>query len=547
MFHFVSRFRKSIVALFIALTLAFSIQKAHASWSEFVAYAPAVTSAAAGSAGLVTAGTFLGLTPVGWAGIGLVVLATVLVASDVLSETGKTAVVVSTVPHSISPNPDINPGDVTAPVSARFLTINTVNSFSYLYTTSTSGSTTCNNTASGVSCPPLSADFSRLYPRLSEYFATAYSKQLVAFSLAAPGAAFCPAAGAPNGCLLAHFSDKIAAWPGYGSLVTAGTSYSTTTFDSAAANGGYKAASGYSGSAIQLSFPLASGSSLECNTSTSFYSFSLNACISKTASAASLNDGICKVSFNDNSVPVFNPFDPDCARAKDKMSLAVTPGSSSSAPRVSVTDPATGKQVITERPAAAGQGATPGSTVVRERIPDTTTNTTTEKVTITEPAGVSAANPAGAPVTAGSSQVVNAGTGSAAGSPLSSVVISNWPTNQSVTCTNCSAATVTFPERLKIDAEIPAGSEALPAAPAVESTTSFLDPVKNRLSSFLDFQLPAHTASCPALRIEFNAWGLNVNQSSNYLCELLEENRALFQGLMSFVYIASAIVIVLGA
>jgi hypothetical protein len=84
-------------------------------------------------------------------------------------------------------------------------------------------------------------------------------------------------------------------------------------------------------------------------------------------------------------------------------------------------------------------------------------------------------------------------------------------------------------------------------AAGFSDATSFLDPVKGRLSGFFDFQLPSHSSQCPALSVDFTAWGLDIHQSSGFLCDWLYDNQALMQGLMQFVFLASALVIVLRA
>lgn len=80
-----------------------------------------------------------------------------------------------------------------------------------------------------------------------------------------------------------------------------------------------------------------------------------------------------------------------------------------------------------------------------------------------------------------------------------------------------------------------------------ETADGLLDPLEDRLNDFFSFTLPPHTAHCPAMSFDFTIAGYSVTPSSNFMCETLEDNRALFQGLMAFVYVFSAITIVLRA
>jgi hypothetical protein len=101
-----------------------------------------------------------------------------------------------------------------------------------------------------------------------------------------------------------------------------------------------------------------------------------------------------------------------------------------------------------------------------------------------------------------------------------------------------------------IDTQIPSESSALPSAPAdlvAKDHKTFLDPLKDKLAGFAEFEFPAHTSSCPAFAFNFNVWGVSYDVSSNYMCEWLEDNRALLSGLMYVSYLIAAIVIFLGA
>lgn len=298
------------------------------------------------------------------------------------------------------------------------------------------------------------------------------------------------------------------------------------------------------------------------------YDINTNTCLYKSEG---MDDGLCLVSPSSASVGyLYNAADPDCVKVVSIGGMNFQPGTPGGngappvSPSVTVVDPSSGSVLIQEAPALAD--STAPTTKVTTRVPDRTNNTTVQNVSTVAPGTQSAANPTAAPVQSSAVRDIYPGTNPSAaptGPAMQQVAVSNWPAvlkvEGTVTCSNCAQANtgngntqpvnVNVPDRVKINGEVPDGVPTdLPTAPAdLKDVDTFLDPLKDKFAGLMDFQLPAHASSCPALHIQWRAWGLDLDVSSDYMCQTLEQYRTLLQGLMYFSYVVAAIIIVLGA
>lgn len=285
-----------------------------------------------------------------------------------------------------------------------------------------------------------------------------------------------------------------------------------------------------------------------------------NMCVFKPQA---IDDGYCKVSPSKTSYKYeFNPADPDCIKAVALGGMNFTPGSPGgngvppTPPQVSMTDPSSGSVLIQSAPGVVDPSSS-AQTVITQRVPDVKNNITKETITRLSPGTSTSTNPSAAPVPSQSTTNVYPGTNpgtSTTGSPMQQVAVSNWPSsitvNGTVACSNCTSAApvVNVPDKMKIDGEVPGEFSSLPVAPTdLPAADTFIGKLKTRVAGFADFKLPAHASSCPAIDIHWNAWMVNIDASSNYMCSFLEQNRALFQGLMTFAFTVGAIIILLGA
>lgn len=554
------RFRRYAAALLAAFVLFMAVDRARAqvgavapAFSSFTTIAPAVGGVAAASAGLLTFGSNLAayFNPyTATVAIGAVILGSALIYYDSSSPTGKTALEVSTLPLSSDANPDISSTPSVTPAVAvpalfQFKGFSPVPYLYYDRTACANDPTTCNGSPAYAS--KMSTQWSAFQSKLATFLRDTYAVEL-AYAQYWPSASTgnCSSSttsaqysGTAGACLYLYFGDnKPASY--LANLPTTGAVYT------------------YVGSVYMTQSVL--GNAVDCG-STSFYSYIVGNCVAKSPETSEV-DGKCRISFSDSGNAVYNPYDPDCSRAKSAGALTPTPGGPSTPPGVTLYDSATGRKVTVERPATTAQG-TPGNVTLTEYEPDSTTNTTRKTTVTTAPVAPTAANPAGTPAVTGAGTSVLPGTGAnVSPTAASQVVVTNWPAtlnvSGSVTCTNCTTTApaapvvnvnpvLSLPERMKVDGEVPADApQALPADQA-PATTGLLEPLKAKLTGFFNFQLPSHTSACPSIDLDFHAWGLDVSMSNNFMCDFLEQHRELFQGLMMLVYVAGAILIVLKA
>lgn len=537
-----TRFRKTIAAFFICCTLLFTVQRANAFFDEFGTYGPQLAVAAAGSSGSIAAvaagGTFLGLTPIGWAAIGLALLASVMITSD--TQGNKVAVVVSTRSAADDPNPDI----ATAPstnLSGSFYAprINSV-TYPYLYALTS-------DVQAGTG-PGYIRFSTRLVQQLSAlgYYAVLFDiGSGAAWGTYGSTDTYCPTGGcwyiqAKSGVAGANYSYTTGTCPA--GIVCRQITTPTTT----------------SPGVVTLYIPMTTTTGIDCPSGSS-YDFNVGSCLT-TPPSTSLADGVCRITWASNGCPVRNPFDPDCSGVQ----LATSCGNSTTPPSVTVTDPTTGKSLKTEKPAVPAQG-TPGTVKLTERTPDPKTNTTTEKVTQTAPNPT----PGQAPTTNGSGQATYPGTGTnTSPTPATSVAVSNWPQGLDsiagylqIIAGNTAqqgntvppAVNVNFPERMKIDNEGHTESDVPNASSKLAEFESkpggFMKTLTDKLNPFSSFTVPVHSAQCPSIDISWHAWNLNLDVHSNALCNTLEtpDYKTVIQAMMILLYTVAAIMIILGA
>ncbi len=298
------------------------------------------------------------------------------------------------------------------------------------------------------------------------------------------------------------------------------------------------------------------------------YDGNQNLCVFKPAA---IDDGRCLVSPSSALGRYeYNPADPDCIKAIAAGGMNFQPGQPGGngappvAPSVTLVDPSTGAVLIQEAPSLVDPTAPLAR--VTTRTPDVANNSTVQNVSTVSPGTQTAANPTAAPVQLGSQVDRFPGTNpstAAQGPAMQQVTVGNWPSvfkvEGTVTCSNCAQAStgngntqpvnVNVPDKVKINGEVPDGVPTdLPTAPTdLKEAKTFLDPVKTKFAGLMDFKLPAHASSCPALNIKWNAWKVSIDVSNNFLCQFLAQHRTLMQGLAYFGYVAASIVIVLGA
>lgn len=469
---------------------------------ELSRWGPGSLITPAAGAAAVIAGGFLGISPLGWAGLGLVVLGAVLVSGDTESPQGYTAVIVGSQPSSAQQNPDL--GADTAPTMKTGPWVFTRSTYIYSDT-----------------IPPSQAVTSAMLYWILGRMGSAevnYVKEIDSSSVKWGTA--CPDVSAVNSkqtvmCYLGRTN------------VTGTYSWNYQMFRNDVA-------------------------ATTCPTDFEFVPVQ-NKCVYKPPTLA---DGICRVSLNAAGTGYeYNQADGDCLRAVSKMKLSLSPSVNGGPPAVVMQDPGTGNVLI----AQGGGTGTSAPFTVTERAPNTQTQVVKQTVVTTSPGTTTPTNPKAAPVMQNTDSSYHHGSNPnvAPTSPaIAEVAVTNWPSSVSVTgtvtCSNCSSAapnvTVNVPDRMKIDGEVPGEFSTLPAAPAdLPAADSFIGKLKTRLAGFADFKLPAHTSSCPAIDIHWHAWMVNIDASSNYMCSFLEQNRVLFQGLMTFAFTVGAIIILLGA
>lgn len=532
MFAFIRHHKKFFVAILIAASLIFTVQRARAFVDETGAYAAAIAAAGAGAGGIATAvgGTFLGLTPIGWLGIGVSVAAAFLLTGD--TDTQK-KVVISARTAADDPNPDLHVVPPAEPaVVTPYAPFLAGSSRPYLYF--------------NYSTPLPDADYQRFFSRLQQYLATYNFRIEPTVGWGKYGSVadtYCPTGPciyvqtitAPAAGVAVPYSTNSPGCPSISGLVCRKISDSTYTTPGTTA----------------LYIRVSPTTPSECSEG-STYDYFTGECISAPPDHP-LEDGFCRISWNSQTgCPIYNSHDPDCVSSEILRSC----GSATTPPTVTIKDPTSGKTVSMSRPFATSQGE-PGSVTVKERIPDPASNTTVEKVTYTAPP----TTPGSFPTNSGSGQSTYPGTGNQASStPVQQVSIQNWPDSLShmnsylqqiasntANIANSPNQNIQFPERMKIDGEIPPEYASLPTPPAQSDHKTFLDPLKTKLEGFFNFQFPTHVSSCPSIDIDWHAWNVDISVSSNFMCDFLEEHRAFFEGLMTFAFVAIAIIIVLGA
>lgn len=249
-------------------------------------------------------------------------------------------------------------------------------------------------------------------------------------------------------------------------------------------------------------------------------------------------DGVCIVS---GGVP--NPFDPDCSYLRDNGYLASATAPDGE-PVTAITDKGGDGTTVAQKKVPASEGGgndisqTKASSDGGKRREDTrvkpsgevgSTNTTNYP---SNPPPLYPGDPGGTATPGGTGTGTNGGTSCGGpGQPACNFKLDG-------------------DGKLKIDPEgkgegdLPDGTTE---AGAFQDTKTFLDPVKGKLTGFFSFQLPSHASQCPAIHIEWHAWGLDLDTSSNFMCEWLADHQQLISGLMSFLYLVSALLIILGA
>lgn len=512
------RYRRYIAALLLCVAALFAIERALAQVIPFPAAAATAGIVTTAATGAVVVGPWIGSAaaigganvwnPVGWAVFGAAVIGAVLVAAD-----GYTRLNVATRDSSQDPNPDY----VTAPLPVQHL-------YYWGWGTSVPTSAASFDAVKGWWDSPAyrSSDYAawQLPAAATLNDAALRMDQLV--SCEAYGACKPVSSTSPG-----TYSAQLAAWIAAGSpglsrsataqvLTVVGAPYVVYKTQRGAYYGTFSKVYDHAGCPV---------------------GYAMNGTTSLCQLAPSIVDGACMISWDAGTgCPVVNMFDPDCS----KFGLNTSCGSATVPPSVTGTDPATGKALEVTRPVIPGQG-TPKSVKISELTPNPSSNTTEKKTTDLQPD----ANPATPPKATGSGQQVFPGTGGqVSATPVSKVEVTNWPNST----TSGSTTPVTFPERMKVDGEVPADASDLPTPPTnTPDAKTFLDPVKSRLASIGSFTLPPHTSQCPAIAVDFEAWGPRFSVSSNFMCEQLEKNKALMQALCNFLYLAAAIRIVLRA
>jgi hypothetical protein len=122
---------------------------------------------------------------------------------------------------------------------------------------------------------------------------------------------------------------------------------------------------------------------------------------------------------------------------------------------------------------------------------------------------------------------------------------------------------VNFPSKMdvsgssiKVDAEGKSSTDVPDAdgkAGEYEDPKNLFSPISDKFKSVTDIQFQSHTSQCMTFSFNFNYTLIksvpmtNFRYSSTDMCDMLEKNKALAQGIVSFSYILIAILIFLGA
>lgn len=472
------------------------------------AAAPFLGSAAAGAT------VAAGLTPVGWAALGVGVIATVLISSDTSSGT-PSKLIVSTLDSSTDPNPDYvvsRPGfhhsyywgwGATNPNAAQVNGVQTYMQLPAYFTTDYAAWTL-----------PANANGADLALRMDELIS-------------------CNGNGCNSSATPAQYSQQFADWQQRGrpGLVRSavGTDVQIGNYVVArATRGGYYAT-------------LSRVVDINCAGGFDFDS-SLLACVSHPT----VIDGQCNVSWDSGTgCPVVNSFDPDCSSFK----LQTSCGDATSPASIVGTD-STGRSLAVQR--STKTYTLPGGDAVAivDSVPNTGSNTTTKTSITLRPA-----TPGAVPTATGSSTSTLPGTGSSVGTnPVQQVTVTNWPTSLTTpqTTGTGSAPSVTFPDSMKINPEGHSESEVPDAAAASESVASdvksMFDPLKQKLAPFSTLTIPSHASECPAVDIRWHAY-TNIDVHSTAICDLLETPsiKNIIQGVLMLLITLAAIRILLGA
>lgn len=505
-----------------------------------------VAGSGAGATVATAAGTFLGITPVGWAGVGLVVLGAVMLTGD---SARPTAVIVGSGNISQDSLPSVQASGTTpnastggpyyalAPLSGGVL--------GYLTYTGSTGYT------DPVYASRLRAYVEANYPVPASWTFNSIGSVPAGYNYGSGlhTVGTCPTTAA--GCVYVSWQVGTSY-----AAASAAKAYLTSTSPAgfAAAHwlwGSSSTANTTSPVGVSIAIPLLSValSGYSCATGGEF-DYALNSCIYPApASGSGGSDGVCQVGWSDSGVPYYAKSDPDCAAAR----FTVSRGSTSTPPSVVVQDPATGHQLTVSRPAASGQGSV-GTVSIVESVPDPVNNSTLTRTTTTAAPGTNSP-----PVSSGSSQQVYPGTGvSVSATPAQQVAIASWPTGLDTVGSGI-AQVVSELQRLNsapagsgstVDTTVPADAQGEPAPPAdlsARDPKGFLKPLKDRLAGFASFQFPEHSARCPAIAFDVSFWNINLKADSNQLCQLLDEHRTLLSGLAYVSYLITAVVVVLGA
>lgn len=112
-----------------------------------------------------------------------------------------------------------------------------------------------------------------------------------------------------------------------------------------------------------------------------------------------------------------------------------------------------------------------------------------------------------------------------------------------------SGSVVTIDSQGHSETDMPSAADK---AAAYKDESGFFQPLVDRFHSLTTFQFQAHTSQCPSISFNFRiGWGsMNLgtfNHSMTEVCDTLENNRSLIQGLFALVYGFAAIMIFLSA
>lgn len=519
--------KKMLAGLAVVVALGFGIQKNAEAYVDTTGeylrlLAGAGALGAGGAATLTAAGTVLGLSPFGWLAIGTVALASVFLRGD-------TAVVVSTKTIDQDPNEDLDATAGTeAPTTGRmYVSYASGVPINYAYFTQTGTDVSVNAQLSMTVAVNgfLPEETARMTSRLDEWLkAKGFSRNLTSANANYPVYYYKSntSTQCPSGrCAYLYYDNntKTGTIP-----TTVKTQY-------------------IGGSTYFVWFDLTQGVGYECPGGQFDYASGL--CMKQPTNNTISGDKVCKISWSVDGCPIFSPFDSDCA------GVSKTCGSSTEVPKITVSDPNTGAQLEVERPRPGQTNA--GNTVHKHSKPDPTTGTTRLTTQTVNNVTNTTQN-----ITNNYYQGTNPTT---PGTTITQVAITNWPegltsapnitVSPNITVAPQVAVNVQGPETMKIDNEGKTGELGTWQTPT-EKVESLLDPVKEKLAGVLNFKLPAHASSCPALNIDWHVFaGKSYAQhyvvQSNFMCDWLEQNKQLLASIAMFVYVSSAIIIVLKA